>query len=78
MLPMEPGLAGRCTHGYTRHGTTTLFAAALSSRSGRSRRTLSQVYAKLGVRSRAELARTYRTESEVAAEQSRGESTIPG
>jgi DNA-binding CsgD family transcriptional regulator len=38
---------------------------------------LSHVYAKLGLRSRAELARAYRTESEVATEQSRGEPTIP-
>lgn len=27
VLPMEPGRAERRTHGYTRHGTTTLFAA---------------------------------------------------
>jgi DNA-binding CsgD family transcriptional regulator len=39
---------------------------------------LSHVYAKLGVRSRAELVRAYRTETEAAAEQSRGEPTIPG
>jgi DNA-binding CsgD family transcriptional regulator len=38
---------------------------------------LSHVYAKLGLRSRAELARVYRRESEVATEQSRGEPTIP-
>jgi DNA-binding CsgD family transcriptional regulator len=39
---------------------------------------LSHVYAKLGLRSRAELVRAYRTESEVPTEQSRGEPTIPG
>jgi transposase len=27
MLPVRPGLAARRTHDYTRHGTTTLFAA---------------------------------------------------
>ncbi len=27
MLPMQPGLPERRTHDYTRHGTTTLFAA---------------------------------------------------
>jgi hypothetical protein len=27
MLPVRPGLAARPTHDYTRHGTTTLFAA---------------------------------------------------
>lgn len=26
-LPMKPGRAGTFTHGYKRHGTTTLFAA---------------------------------------------------
>jgi DNA-binding CsgD family transcriptional regulator len=38
---------------------------------------LSHVYAKLGVRSRAELARAYRPDSEVAAEQTSVEPTIP-
>ena len=38
---------------------------------------LSHVYAKLGVRSRSELARTYRPDSEVAAEQTSVEPTIP-
>ena len=27
MLPLRPGQAARCTHDYTRHGTTSLFAA---------------------------------------------------
>ena len=27
ILPLRPGLAARATHGYVRHGTTTLFAA---------------------------------------------------
>lgn len=27
MLPMRPGQAARCSHDYTRHGTTSLFAA---------------------------------------------------
>ena len=38
---------------------------------------LSHVYAKLGVRSRSELARTYRPHSEVAAQQTSVEPTIP-
>jgi DNA-binding CsgD family transcriptional regulator len=38
---------------------------------------LSHVYAKLGVRSRAELVRVYRPEADDVAEQSRGESTVP-
>jgi len=38
---------------------------------------LSHVYAKLGVRSRVELARAYRPDSEVAAEQTSVEPTIP-
>ena len=38
---------------------------------------LSHVYAKLGVRSRSELARTYRRDSEVAAQQTSVEPTIP-
>jgi len=33
-LPMRPGQAERRTHGYTRHGTTTLFAA-LDTKTGR-------------------------------------------
>ena len=27
LLPLRPGLPGRCTHDYRRHGTTSLFAA---------------------------------------------------
>ena len=38
---------------------------------------LSHVYAKLGVRSRAELVRVYRADSELGVEQTQGESTIP-
>ena len=38
---------------------------------------LSHIYAKLGVRSRAELVRAYRSRFEVAIEQTRGEPTIP-
>lgn len=38
---------------------------------------LSHVYAKLGVRSRAELVRAYRPDSELGVEQTQGESTIP-
>ena len=34
LLPMRPGQAARRTHDYTRHGTTTLFAA-LNARSGK-------------------------------------------
>ena len=34
LLPMRPGQAARRTHAYTRHGTTTLFAA-LNARSGK-------------------------------------------
>jgi len=30
-LPMKPGRAGTMTHDYKRHGTTTLFAASMSS-----------------------------------------------
>jgi hypothetical protein len=38
MLPMQPGLPERRTHDYTRHGTTTLFAALEIATGARHRR----------------------------------------
>ena len=60
------------------HGRTNREAAAALFLAERTIEThLSHVYAKLGVRSRAELARAYRPDSEVAAEQTSVEPTIP-
>jgi DNA-binding CsgD family transcriptional regulator len=76
----EEGLTGaeRRVAGLVAQGRTNREVAAALFIGERTVEThLSHVYAKVGVRSRAELARAYRPSSEPAAEQSSGVSTIP-
>jgi DNA-binding CsgD family transcriptional regulator len=69
----EHRVAGLVAQGRTnREAATALFLAERTIETH-----LSHVYAKLGVRSRSELARAYRPDSEVAAEQTSVDSTIP-
>ncbi len=73
LTPAEHRVAALVADGSTnREAATALFLAERTVESH-----LSHVYAKLGVRSRSELARAYRPDSEVAAEQTSVEPTIP-